>query len=66
MTHQSKLLSWLGAFLLTICVAGLSGCSDWLDGFETPGTVREATLRVGFETHACLAMRRESSMTEAA
>ena len=23
-------------------------------------------LRVGFETHACLAMRRESSMTEAA
>ena len=24
------------------------------------------TLRVGFETHACLAMRRESSMTEAA
>jgi len=45
MTHQSKLLSWLGAFLLTICVAGLSGCSDWLDGFETPGTVREATLK---------------------
>jgi hypothetical protein len=25
-----------------------------------------AALRVGFETHACLAMRRESSMTEAA
>jgi hypothetical protein len=24
------------------------------------------SLRVGFETHACLAMRRESSMTEAA
>ena len=23
-------------------------------------------LRVGFETHACLAMRRESSITEAA
>ena len=23
-------------------------------------------LKVGFETHACLAMRRESSMTEAA
>ena len=45
MMHQSKLLSWLGAFLLTICVAGLSGCSDWLDGFETPGTVREATLK---------------------
>jgi DNA-directed RNA polymerase, mitochondrial len=25
-----------------------------------------ADLRVGFETHGCLAMRRESSMTEAA
>src|SRR6516164_11844500 len=45
MTRQNKLLPWLGAFLLTICVAGLSGCADWLDGFEKPGTVREATLQ---------------------
>ena len=45
MTHQSKLLTCLGAFLLSICVTGLSGCSDWLDGFEKPGTVSEATFQ---------------------
>ena len=28
--------------------------------------LRADPFRVGFETHACLAMRRESSMTEAA
>jgi murein L,D-transpeptidase YafK len=44
MTNQSKLSSWLGAFMLTIGVAGLSGCSD-LNGFEKLATVREATLQ---------------------
>jgi hypothetical protein len=33
---------------------------SWANSWDKPG------LRVGFETHACLAMRRESSMTEAA
>ncbi len=33
---------------------------------RSPGAATSSNLRVGFETHAALAMRRESSMTEAA
>ena len=38
----------------------------WLQEYWTGPAVHIHPLRVGFETHACLAMRRESSMTEAA
>jgi hypothetical protein len=54
---------------------GCRECGVWVTEGSTPRDQPEGTfivrrgpfsLRVGFETHACLAMRRESSMTEAA
>ena len=48
MTRQSTTASCLKAFLLTIFAVSLSGCSNWLDGFETvvdAGAFHEATLQ---------------------
>jgi len=47
-TRQSTTASCLKAFLLTIFAVSLSGCSNWLDGFETvvdAGAFHETTLQ---------------------
>jgi uncharacterized membrane protein len=54
---------------LGIKTKGIPDCTTWMDTVQTSKNKlfqQSGSLRVGFETHACLAMRRESSMTEAA